>query len=223
MQSWKESKALYRLPGGPDVTFAALMQPHAEQTREQANASEIARLLQDTTDIDLSHRHKISGVGQIGNERGRGFFVQTVLGGASRKPRDSWVYGPRTFCAYSCSRRRTTLSAAAREQKRETDVWMRQVQSIGTPDPSKHVGTCSEIEALICFLFFQACQATPTHFLVRAAQNRRIQDSEEEIAYSLHFSTHALGRVKRAIRSRFPAQGMGTRRVRLKSSFPSDR
>jgi hypothetical protein len=30
-------------------------------------------------DIDLSHRRKISGVGQIGNERGRGFFVQTVL------------------------------------------------------------------------------------------------------------------------------------------------
>jgi len=36
-------------------------------------------LVQDTTDIDLSHRRKISGVGQIGNERGRGFFIQTVL------------------------------------------------------------------------------------------------------------------------------------------------
>jgi hypothetical protein len=35
------------------------------------------------------------------------------------------------------------------------------------------------------FPFFQACQATQTHFLVRAAQNRRVQESEDEISYSL--------------------------------------
>lgn len=79
MHTWKEIKALYRLLDEPDVTFAALMQPHLQQTREQAARSPVALLVQDTTDIDLSHRHKISGVGQIGNERGRGFFVQTVL------------------------------------------------------------------------------------------------------------------------------------------------
>ena len=79
LQTWKETKALYRLLDEPDVTFAALMQPPLHQSREQANASPVVLLVQDTTDIDLSHRHKISGVGQIGNERGRGFFVQTVL------------------------------------------------------------------------------------------------------------------------------------------------
>jgi len=55
------------------------MQPHLQQSREQANASPVVLLVQDTTDIDLSHRHAISGVGQKGLERGRGFFVQTVL------------------------------------------------------------------------------------------------------------------------------------------------
>jgi hypothetical protein len=79
MHTWKETKALYRLLDEPDVTFAALMHPHFQQTREQATSSPVVLLVQDTTDIDLSHRHKISGVGQIGNERGRGFFVQTVL------------------------------------------------------------------------------------------------------------------------------------------------
>ena len=55
------------------------MQPHFQQTREQATGEDVVLLVQDTTDIDLSHRRKISGVGHIGNERGRGFFVQTVL------------------------------------------------------------------------------------------------------------------------------------------------
>src|SRR5215469_6949727 len=79
MQTWKATKALYRLLGEEDVTFAALMQPHFQQTRAQATAAPVSLLVQDTTDIDLSHRRKISGVGQIGNERGRGFFLQTVL------------------------------------------------------------------------------------------------------------------------------------------------
>ncbi len=60
MQTWRETKALYRLLDEPDVSFAALMQPHLHQTREQANASPVVLLVQDTTDIDLSHRHKIS-------------------------------------------------------------------------------------------------------------------------------------------------------------------
>src|SRR5258708_38204312 len=46
---------------------------------QQPRCASRGLLVQDTTDIDLSHRRKISGVGQIGNERGRGFFVQTVL------------------------------------------------------------------------------------------------------------------------------------------------
>src|SRR6266849_6270379 len=56
MQGWKETKALYRLLDEPDVTFAALLQPHLHQTREQANTSPVVLLVQDTTDIDLSHR-----------------------------------------------------------------------------------------------------------------------------------------------------------------------
>src|SRR5215469_5847233 len=69
MHTWKATKALYRLLNEPDVTFAALMQPHFHQTRAQATAAPVVLLVQDTTDIDLSHRRKISGVGQIGNER----------------------------------------------------------------------------------------------------------------------------------------------------------
>src|SRR2546425_5505916 len=174
MQTWKETKALYRLLDEPDVTFAALMQTLRQQTREQANASPVVLLVQDTTDIDLSHRRKISGVGQIGNERGRGFFVQTVLavrpqtrevlGGMAQEP---FVRIPAPEGEQRYQRRQ--------RQERETDVWMRQVHAIGTPEPGSmwvHVGD----RGADMFPFFQTCQATQTHFLVRAAQNRRGQE-----------------------------------------------
>src|SRR6266851_2061241 len=112
MQTWRETKALYRLLDEPDVSFAALMQPHLQQTRDQANSSPVVLLVQDTTAIDLSHRHKISGVGQIGNERGRGFFVQTVL---AVRPQTREVLGcmaQEPFVRIPALKARTTVSTA---------------------------------------------------------------------------------------------------------------
>jgi len=183
MHTWKETKALYRLLDEPDVTFAALMQPHFQQTREQATSSPVVLLVQDTTDIDLSHRRKISGVGQIGNERGRGFFVQTVL---AVRPQTREVLGcmaQEPFVRIPAPDGEQRSQRRKREE-RETDVWIRQVQSIGTPAAGSmwvHVGD----RGADMFPFFQACQTTKTHFLVRAAQNRRVQQDEEEITYSL--------------------------------------
>src|SRR5438067_607144 len=118
MQTWKESKALYRWLDEPDVTCAAVMQPHFQQTREPALSSPVVLLVQDPTDIELSHRHKISGVGQIGNERGRGFFVQTLL---AVRPQSREVLGclaKATLCAHSGSRGRTTVSTAQARRAR---------------------------------------------------------------------------------------------------------
>ena len=183
MRTWKETKALYRRLPEPDVTFAALMQPHLQQTREQALSSPVVLMVQDTTDIDLSHRRKISGVGQIGNERGRGFFVQTVL---AVRPPTREVLGcmaQEPFVRIPAPKGEQRAERRKREV-RETDVWMRQVHAIGTPAPANvwvHVGDRGADR----FPFFQACQATQTHFLVRAAQNRRVQQSEDEISYEL--------------------------------------
>jgi hypothetical protein len=183
MQTWKATKALYRWLGEEEVTFAALMQPHLEQTRAQAAAAPVTLLVQDTTDIDLSHRQKISGVGQIGNERGRGFFLQTVL---AVRPATGEVLG---CMAQEPFVRIPAPSGEARShrhkrEERETDVWMRQVQAIGTPPAGSawiHVGD----RGADMFPFFQACQQTQTHFLVRAAQNRRVQGQDDVMGYSL--------------------------------------
>ena len=183
MHTWKETKALYRWLDEPEVTFAALMQPHLQQTREQATSSPVVLLVQDTTDIDLSHRRKISGVGQIGNERGRGFFVQTVL---AVRPQTREVLGclaQEPFVRIPAPDGEQRHQRRKREE-RESDVWMRQVQAIGTPESGSmwvHVGD----RGADMFPFFQACRSAQTQFLVRAAQNRRVQESEEEITYSL--------------------------------------
>ena len=159
------------------------MQPHFQQTRKQATSSPVILLVQDTTDIDLSHRHKISGVGQIGNERGRGFFVQTVLAVRPERREVLGCIAQEPFVRIPAPEGEQRYQRRKREG-RETDVWMRQVQAIGTAAPGwswVHVGD----RGADMFEFFQACRSTQTHFLVRAAQNRRVQESDEEVSYAL--------------------------------------
>src|SRR2546421_742979 len=118
MHTWKETKALYRLLDEPDVTFAALMEPHLQESRHQANSSSVVLLVQDTTDIDLSHRHKISFV-QTNRQRTRtGFFRANGAGGASADPRGAGVPGPGTLCAHTRSRGRTPSSTAQARRAR---------------------------------------------------------------------------------------------------------
>ena len=79
MQKRKEVKAVYRLLDEPDVTFEELMQPHYQQTRSQMETLPVVLLVQDTTDLDDTHHPKTSGLGPIGDDRGRGLLLQTVL------------------------------------------------------------------------------------------------------------------------------------------------
>jgi hypothetical protein len=206
----------YRLLDEPDVTFAALMQPHVQQTREQATSAPVVLLVQDTTDIDLSHRRKISGVGQIGNERGRGFFVQTVL---AVRPATREVLGclaQEPFVRIPAPEGEQRHQRHKREE-RETDVWMRQVHAIGTPESTSmwvHVGD----RGADMFPFFQACQATQTHFLVRAAQNRRVQEHEAEITYALTLARSWPSQASRALE--VPARhGHPARSTQLQLAF----
>jgi hypothetical protein len=173
MQTWKDVIALYRLLDEADVTFEALMQPHWRQTREQIETRPVVLLVQDTTEVDLSHHPKTKGLGQVGNERGRGLYLQTVLailpesgavvGCALQEP---WVRIPAPAGETRSQRRQRT--------ERETDVWMRLVTRLGrfpAETTVVHVGD----RGADLFPFFQACRATQTQFLVRAFENRRIE------------------------------------------------
>jgi hypothetical protein len=71
-QTWKAPKAVYRLLDEPDVTFDALIPAHWQQTRQPMEALPLVLLVQDTTDLDFSHRRKMSGLGEIGDGKGRG-------------------------------------------------------------------------------------------------------------------------------------------------------
>src|ERR1051326_8385789 len=182
-QSWKAVKALYLLLDEADVTFEALMDPHWQQTRVRMQAEALVLLVQDTTTLELSDHALMTGLGPIDNTSGQGLLLQTVL-----------AVVPETLAVLGCLVQQpfVRIPAPPKEQRyqrrhreqRETDIWMRLVEQVGQPSGSGllvHVGD----RTADMLPFIRRCLSTQTHFVVRAAQNRRVPTEENAVGHLL--------------------------------------
>ncbi|RYZ16262.1 MAG: IS4 family transposase [Myxococcaceae bacterium] len=78
-ETWAQAKAGYRLLRHRRVTPAQLLSGHVQATVARCSSADVLLLLQDTCEADFSSRTSTSGLGQIGNEAGRGFLFHTTL------------------------------------------------------------------------------------------------------------------------------------------------
>src|SRR5712692_1306589 len=134
MQRRKGVKALYRLLNEPDVM-----------------------LVQDTTDLDDTHHPRTIGLGPIGDDRGRGLLLQTVL-----------AIDPAAHQVLGCAHQEPFLRQPApkgetraqrRKRDKETDVWGRCVRVIGPPRSSTLFVHVADRGADI-FEFLDSCRQT---------------------------------------------------------------
>ena len=73
-------KAAYGLLNHPGVSLAALTAPHRQQTLQAARAVQVALLVEDTTELDFTAHASKTGLGPIGDGRGRGLLLHSTLG-----------------------------------------------------------------------------------------------------------------------------------------------
>src|SRR5439155_15534986 len=76
---WNELRGFYRLCDQPQATLAAVQGPHWDQTRRAMGREPLVLIVHDTTELDYSGHRRLTGVGQIGNERGRGLLQHNSL------------------------------------------------------------------------------------------------------------------------------------------------
>src|SRR6266571_3428577 len=165
----------YQLLHEADVTHAAVLAPHWQQTREQAAHHPLVLLTGDDTILDYSHHRATTKLGPIGNGKGRGYLVHSVL---AQLPAPRHVLGLAHQIPYVPQPKiqgETLRQMQAR--RRQTDMWADAVAAIGAPPAGVrwvHVGDRgSDI-----FRFLAACRTHGCEFVVRAAKNRRVGDPE---------------------------------------------
>ena len=80
LNSPADLKAFYRLCDYPDVTHQAVFAPHQERTLQIIQ--EMRRpilILHDATELDYTTHYSVSGLGQIGSGKHRGYICQNSL------------------------------------------------------------------------------------------------------------------------------------------------
>src|SRR2546430_2400671 len=183
--NWAALKAAYRLVRADGVSHEAISRPVWQQTRQQVEQEPgVMLIVHDDTQLDDGYRPAISGLGPIGNGSHRGFFVHTVLAVVPRGSRErvlgllhqeAWVRHPAPRQADG----RKQSSRQRGERPRESEVWTRAVEQVGSP-PAGGVSIQVADGYADMVAFLQRCRQMGTFFLARAAQNRRVLSEEEE-------------------------------------------
>jgi hypothetical protein len=181
-----EMEAAYRFFDNDKVSAERIMRPHIEATRERISQTEVALLVQDTTDLDLTRpTQQVQGTGPLETETRHGVFFHPLLAfnnhglplGVAwhkcwarqelkhmpRKEKDRW-------------RRRTPI------EEKETYCWiegMRAAREVADACPHTTCVCIGDSDADIYELY---CESRTTccgelHLLVRACQQRNTTNS----------------------------------------------
>lgn len=179
LPDWARLKAAYRVLDEAEVSHAALLAPHWEQTRAAARQGAVILLVQDTTEVDFTAHPKTRGLGPIGNGGGAGILVQSVL---AIEPATRHVLGlayQEPFLRRAAPKGESC--AQRRQRERESQVWLRSIAAVGGPAPGRRWVQVGDRSADM-WGFFTTCAQHGCDFLVRAAQDRRVQPDPDDAA-----------------------------------------
>ena len=167
-------QAMYRLCKCPEVTHAAVLEPHRQGTLEKMRGWEDTVLvIHDTTELDYtSHKSLHHQLGQIGDGGGRGYechnslavsagtgellgLANQILHHRAEVPKDEGV-------------------AASREREdRESRLWLLGSQAVGSPPPGRQwVDVCDR--GADTFEFLDDEERRGRQYVVRSNYNRAI-------------------------------------------------
>jgi Transposase DNA-binding/Transposase Tn5 dimerisation domain len=171
--SWHELKAAYRLLQEPDVTHAALSEPHWQNTRRQAAQAGTVLFVQDTSELDFTAHRQTKDLGWIGNTGGRGFFLHSCLAvRPAAVPEILGVASQRVWTRHEVKKGTETRAARARRPK-ESEVWAEMVETMGPAAPDQCWVSVSD-RASDIFSLVRRARAQGWHCLWRVGQNRLV-------------------------------------------------
>lgn len=172
-QDWAAVKAAYRFFDNEKVSAEKILAPHFQRTVERMRSHERVFAIQDTTYLDYTDHPSTQGLGPIStkSQKRRGLVKHTTLVvSASGVP-----LGCLTDQVWVREDSDKKASKTKPFEERESYKWIEALSQTQarTPEGVEVITICDR-EADIYDLFLQAKQ---TPFVIRASQNRRIEDT----------------------------------------------
>jgi len=190
MQHPRALKGAYGLLNHPGVGLAALTAPHRSETLRLAGAAGVVLLVEDTTELDFTAQRHTTGLGPIGDGRGRGVLLHSTL-----------AVVPESRLVLGLAHNQVVLRVATDRAKKwarspEGLVWEVSAQQVGRPCGDSLWVHVSDAGSDI-FAYMATCRALGKHFLVRAQHNRALTWQAEQPEADAAATSAALDYVRR--------------------------
>ncbi len=195
-----EMTAAYRLFDNEKATMAAILQPHADATRQRMDQQAVVLMAQDTTEIDVTRpEQRVEGAGPLDGSDRRGAFLHplhaftpdgTPLGTLHAQ---AWVRPEKAVCS---TLSRAERAATAIEEK-ESYRWVEMLRRAGEEArhcPTTQLVCMADSEADIYELLAEGTAEPPrVDWIIRACQNRALQWENGQETGEKHLREHVLG------------------------------
>lgn len=121
-ESWADCKAVYRMFEQSEVTFEAVTAVHYDRTLNMEPGTYL--VISDTTELDYGYKSQREGLGRLGAEQHRGFFLHSALVVTAS---DGQVVGLAAQELYTrgLTKRKRVHRVACRKRPTEAEVWGR--------------------------------------------------------------------------------------------------
>lgn len=178
-EDWAATKAAYRFFQSDQVTSAEILSPHQARTVERMSQEPVVLAIQDTSYLNFSSHPKTRGLGPIGDRRAaaQGLVTHNILTVTAQGlplgllDQKTWA---REGYNQQTERERKNTSIELKESYR----WLQGIEVTQKLKPmNTRVITICDRESDIYEFFVQAEQ-TQAEFVIRAAWNRHLEDSE---------------------------------------------
>jgi IS4 transposase len=185
---WPDLKAAYRFFSNPAIGYESIIAPHLKRTRLNCCDPGEFLLIEDTTELDYSlHRH-CEGLGQIGNEYGRGLCLHTTL--AVRVEAWDLEHCPEVtivgVAGQKCWARPVAKGKKKKkenwrqrmERKRESDRWVQVLEQMPRR-PEKTTWIYVADRESDVYEAFERCEESDIDFIIRAHYDRTLAEEDQ--------------------------------------------
>jgi hypothetical protein len=169
-ENWADCKAAYRLVNQEKVTFNAVIAPHCLLTRAVEPGTWL--VVNDTTEINFGCDRELFGVGRVGSNQGRGFFLHTAMIVGVESEEVVGLAAQELYLRPLKKVKRVDSAKRKKKLKRETDVWGCVIDRVGrAPKGARFIHVCdrgADNFDVFCHLVEQQ-----VGWVIRAAQLKR--------------------------------------------------
>jgi hypothetical protein len=219
----RDLKAAYRFFSNDKVSYDKIMAPHWQRTRRSCLEPGEYLWIEDSSDLDYSSHRHCQGLGQIGNEHGRGLMLHTTL--AVRV--NAWdlnqcpevevvgIAGQKCWAREGPSRRKTKEHWRQRlKRTRESQRWTEIFSQMPPCPAGVSIIHVRDRESDIYEAFEEPLQQG-YDFIIRAQHDRTLTE-EELSAFEAVAQAPVLGHFELEVRERPERQGR-TAKIELRA------